>query len=137
MPEVLLGAWLLFTLSCSGGSLAATGILAEASIQELQGKWLLESINGRAVKSEPAIYFKIDGRTITGFDGCNSFGGSLDAPDQLRITQRACPSGGPRLPLELSDPRPQLESSRLEGDTLELKVGDEGDSARFRRQPAE
>lgn len=136
MPQVLLGAWLLLTLALAG-PLAACETGGESSAQELQGKWVLQSIDGRAVEAKPVIYFKIDGRTITGFDGCNSFGGSLDAPDELRITQRACASEGPRLPLQLPDPREQLESARLEGDTLELKVDDKGGTATFRRQPAE
>ncbi len=136
MPQTLLGAWLLLAVPYSGGSLAACGNGSAPTVKELHGKWVLESINSRAIESETDIYFKIDGKTISGFDGCNTFGGSLDAPDQMRMTQRACASDSPRLPLDFSDPLPQLESSKLEGDTLELDLADEAGKARFRRQPA-
>ena len=103
-------------------------------IAELQGKWILESIDGNAIEPKPAIYFEIDGLKISGFDGCNRFGGSLDAPNELQIGQRGCPSDSPRLPLQLTDPRVQLRSSRLEDDTLELVLVGEAGKAKFRRQ---
>ena len=139
MPRAISGAGarLLLALPCLASCLLSPGSAADVSIPELQGKWVLQSINDRAIPSEPVIFFKIEGMTISGFDGCNSFGGPLDAPDELRITQRACPSDGPRLPLQLSNPRAQLESSRLDGDTLELDAGDEGGTAKFQRQPPE
>ncbi len=136
MPQTLLGVWLLLAVPFSGGSFAAYGNGSAPTVKELQGKWVLESINGQAIESEADIYFKIDGKMISGFDGCNTFGGSLDAPDRMRKTQRACSSDSPRLPLDLSDPRPQLESSKLEGDTLEVDLADEAGKAIFRRQPA-
>lgn len=95
---------------------------------------MLESIDGREVEPKPEIYFEIDGRTLTGFDGCNTFGGSLDAPENLRMTQRACADPGPRLPLDLEDPLAQLEGAKLDGDTLELPLPDGSGTATLRRR---
>lgn len=134
MRQTLLTAWVLLAVAHSGTALAACGNNSGPTISELQGKWVLESIGGPAIKSKTEIYFKIDGLTISGFDGCNRFGGLLDKPKELRIGQRACPSDSPRLPLQLSDPRTQLESSKLEGDTLDLVLDNEAGKARFRRQ---
>ncbi|MFQ5525984.1 MAG: META domain-containing protein [Thermoanaerobaculia bacterium] len=107
------------------------------TISDLQGKWVLESISGDAVETPSEIYFKIDERTISGFDGCNHFGGPLDAPQNLRMTQRACAEEGPSLPLDLAKPLAQLESAHLEADTLELDLPDETGKASFRRAQEE
>ena len=141
MKQALSRSWIVLAVACSGAVLADCGQENHGSIAEnqvsakdLQGKWVLESIAGKAVEEGPEIYFAIDERTITGFDGCNTFGGSIDAPENLRMTQRACAEEGPRLPLELSDPRPQLESSRLDGDVLEMDLPGGAGKARFRKK---
>ncbi len=134
MRQTLLTAWVLLAIAHSGTALAACGNSNGPTMSQLQGKWVLESIGGHAIESKTEIYFKIDGLTISGFDGCNLFGGFLDKPKELRIGQRACSSDSPRLPLQLSDPRSQLESSKLEGDTLDLVLDDEAGKATFRRQ---
>ena len=134
MRQTLLRAWVLLAIAHSGAALAACQNSTVLTVSELQGKWVLESIGGHAIESETDMYFKIDGLTISGFDGCNLFGGLLDKPKELRIGQRACPSDSPRLPLQLSDPRAQLESSELDGDTLDLVLADEAGKATFRRQ---
>ena len=134
MRQTFLRAWGLVAIAHSGAALAACPNSSGPIVPDLQGKWILESIGDQAIESETEIYFKIDGLTISGFDGCNLFGGLLDKPKELRIGQRACPSDSPRLPLQLSDPRAQLESSELDGDTLDLVLADEAGKARFRRQ---
>jgi len=103
-------------------------------MSKLQGRWVLESISGQPVSSGDELYFEIEGMTITGFDGCNKFGGSLDAPERMRMTQRGCVSDTPRLPLELSDPRPQLEAAKVTGEELTLPLpGGTGDAVFSRR----
>lgn len=134
MKQALSRAWILLAVTCSFATLADCGKEIQVSIPDLQGKWVLESIGGQTVESTPEIYFEIDERIIAGFDGCNHFGGSLDAPQDLRMSQRACAEEGPRLPLDLSQPLAQLESSRLEGDTLEMDLPDKTGKALFRRQ---
>jgi heat shock protein HslJ len=133
MSHMLWGAGFLFAVLSTNGAPASCGVSSVTDVKELQGKWVLVSINSEAIATESDIYFKIDGKTISGFDGCNTFGGPLDAPDRMRMTQRECSSDTPRLPLDLSNPRRQLESSKLEGDTLVVDVAD--GKARFRRQP--
>ena len=115
-------------------SCAAPVVGDPMDMSKLQGRWILESINGKPVESENEIYFEIDGPAITGFDGCNKFGGRLDAPARLRMTQRACVSEGPRLPLELPDARPQLKAAEVTGEKLKLLLPDGTGEAGFRRQ---
>lgn len=132
MAQSLWGLWIVLAVPYAASCNSAYGT-AETEMKELQGKWVLESIDGNAVETTSDIYFEIDGNTISGFDGCNRFGGSLDAPERMRMTQRACPPEMPRLPLDLSAPRRQLESSRLDGDTLEVDLVDDAGTAKFRR----
>lgn len=101
----------------------------------LDGKWVLEAIDGRPVTGGSEVFFEIEGRTISGFDGCNRFGGRLDAPGGVRISQRACAEGGPRLPLDLSDPESHLRRGDLAGDRLELPLAGGPGKATFRREP--
>lgn len=103
-------------------------------VTEIQGRWVLESIEGRAIDSQDPIYFKIDGMVITGYDRCNRFGGRLDSPGELRVTQRACVDEGPRLPLDLRDPWSQLSRAALVGDMLMLPIADGSGKAVFRRK---
>jgi hypothetical protein len=102
-------------------------------ISKLQGRWVLELVNGRPVSSEREIYFEIEELRISGFDGCNRFGGRLDAPGEVRVSQRACAERGPRLPLDLSDPESHLKTAELTGDKLDLPLPGRGGTARFRR----
>ena len=134
MPQTLWGIWILLAVPYAASSSSACGTAGTPDMKALQGRWVLESIDGRTIETTSDIYFEIDGETISGFDGCNKFGGSLDAPERMRRTQRACSSDTPRLPLDLSDPRSQLESSRLDGDTLELDLADDAGTAKFRRK---
>lgn len=96
----------------------------------VQGRWALVSTNGKAAAGAVA-FFEISGRHISGFDGCNSFGGSLDRPDLIRKTERDCPGMDP-FPLDLADPLGQLSAANLEGDTLSLPVRGKDGIAVFR-----
>lgn len=129
------GKWVL--LVGLAAALHVGGVFAEASPMELsalQGRWILESINQESVPPEHNLHFQIEGQVITGFDGCNSFGGSLDNPEMLRKGQRACADAGPRLPLQLSDPLPQLNASRLIGNELTVPLPQGEGEATFRRR---
>ncbi|TBC25595.1 META domain-containing protein (plasmid) [Rhizobium ruizarguesonis] len=97
----------------------------------LQGRWTLVSTNGKPAAS-PAAFFEISGRQIRGFDGCNSFGGSLDRADLIRKTERDCPGMDP-FPLDLADPLGQLNAANLEADILSLPVRGQVGIAVFRR----
>ncbi len=66
-----------------------------AEIDEMQGRWTLATISGLPSVSLPPVHFEIKGTQIIGFDGCNSFAGSLDKPDAIIATQRGCPTGNP------------------------------------------
>jgi META domain len=103
-------------------------------ISELKGRWVLEAINGRNVTFENLeIYFEITERTITGYDGCNRFGGSTAQPFIIQRSQRACPPETILLPLDLSDPAPQLSRATVSGDKLFLPLPDSKGEAQFRR----
>lgn len=97
----------------------------------LQGRWSLVSVNGKTIPGLPA-YFEIDGRRISGFDGCNSFGGSLDRPAMIRRGERDCPGREP-FPLGLDDPQQQLDRARVDADVMTLPMTGDG-KAVFRRR---
>lgn len=103
----------------------------------LQGRWVLESIAGRPVNADGALFFAIDGSSIQGFDGCNHFGGRLDEPEKMRTSQRGCDPNALRLPLQLPDPRRQLEAGTVEGDRLTLAMPGATGDAVFVKTPRE
>lgn len=113
---------------------AAAGECDDMDVSGLQGRWTLESIDGKPVDAPTPIYFEIDGLTITGFDGCNNFGGRLDQPAGLRKSQRACLAEGPRLPLDFSDPWAHLERATVSNNTLVLPLPEGSGHARLHRE---
>ncbi|MBY3081084.1 META domain-containing protein [Rhizobium laguerreae] len=121
----------LFLLLCGTRgepSFAQTGDLDPL---RFQGRWTLVSMHGKPADGA-AAFFEISGRQIKGFDGCNSFGGSLDRPALIRKTERDCPGMDP-FPLDLTDPLGQLHAASLEVDILSLPVGGQDGIAVFRR----
>lgn len=97
--------------------------------------WKLKTLEGQEVKmaenQEREIYFtlKNEENQVTGFSGCNTFGGSYGLEEGNRIrfsnmlsTLRACPDVDVNEPeflkvFELTD------NYRIDGDTLSLNVG--------------
>jgi hypothetical protein len=128
---LLAGAMLMTTVS------AVHGEAVNTLTQSLAGRWALTHVGDVAVKkSGKPVGFAIEGTNISGFDGCNSFGGSLAEPNRIVGTQMACASGGPVLPLDLGNPLPQLQQARVEGNVLLVPVaGSPGKLARFVRSP--
>jgi hypothetical protein len=112
-------------------------LLAEAiamDLAQLKGRWALETVDGKEVASGVReIYFQITEQSISGFDGCNRFGGSISDPSGMRKTQRACPPETTLLPLDLSNPVPQLSQARVREDKLFLPLVDGTGEAQFRR----
>jgi hypothetical protein len=107
---------------------------AAATLSAIEGRWILEAINGRPVTvGTEEIYFQLNGETITGYDGCNNFGGQITQPTQIRKSQRACPAGTLFLPLDLSNPLPQLDRAKITGGKLFLPLSSSQGEATFRR----
>ncbi|MBY3465685.1 hypothetical protein HFN80_16970 [Rhizobium laguerreae] len=98
---------------------------------QLEGRWTLATTDGRQ-RSGPPIYFEINGRRISGFDGCNNFGGSLDRPAMIRKGERDCPGLAP-FPLGLENPLRQLGQARVEDDVMTLPMLSGEGTAVFRR----
>ena len=114
------------------------GLLAKVNamdLAELQGRWVLEAIDGKDVASGGAeIYFEITDQNIIGYDGCNRFGGSTTDPSRMRKTQRACSPETTLLPLNLSDPVPQLSRATLREGKLFVPLRDGTGEAQFTRR---
>lgn len=112
-------------------------LLAKVNVMdlaELKGRWVLEAIDGKEVASGGTeIYFQITEHSISGYDGCNRFGGNITDPSTMRKTQRACPPETTLLPLNLSDPAPQLSGATVRGGKLFLPLKDGTGEAQFRR----
>lgn len=100
--------------------------------REIQGSWRLVSVDGQAVEAGDAQpHFSIEGDMISGFDGCNRFGGPLGGP--ITVGQRACAGGYVPLPLDLSDLAAHLAGTRLQGDELLLPARADFPASVFRR----
>src|SRR5262249_19464615 len=108
------------------------GVAKAMEISELQGRWDLVSMNGQPVRAGEPIFFEIEGLAIRGFDGCNNFGGRIDAPSRLVTSQRACEPNVETLPLKLTDPLPQLKASRLVEERLLVPLPGGAGEAQFR-----
>jgi hypothetical protein len=101
---------------------------------ELQGTWVLREIDGRSLEVPKPIYFTIKDGVISGFDGCNSFGGPLNAPARIRMGQRGCPEDVDMLPLNLSRAAEQLAEARIYEDRMKLPIENGSGVAVFERQ---
>jgi len=86
--------------------------------EHLKGRWDLISVKGLPIPAGRRAHFQIDGTQFQGFDGCNSFGGRLDQPKMLVMSQRACADGMKILPLDLRDPWRQLKAATISNDRL-------------------
>ncbi|MER8963881.1 MULTISPECIES: META domain-containing protein [unclassified Mesorhizobium] len=104
-------------------------------LSDLQGRWVLESVNGVLVSSSVPVYFEVVGDNITGFDGCNNFGGPLLTPDFIRKGERDCEGDYVSLPLDFANPLEQLRQATLDGKLLVLSIPNTAGKARFRRAP--
>jgi heat shock protein HslJ len=92
-------------------------LAGELSINELQGSWKLVEMDGKTVAQPQTATlpkFSITGQAISGFDGCNQFWGQLDQPGSIGKTRMACPDTKLSLPLDFSDPLPQLKAGRID-----------------------
>jgi heat shock protein HslJ len=127
-----------FLLILGSLALAPAPLMVEAAkameIADLQGRWDLISVNAQPLRPGEPIYFAIDGQKISGFDGCNHFGGRLDSPSRLVISQRACEPDVAMLPLNLTDPLPQLKAAKLVDGRLLLPLPDGRGEAQFNRR---
>lgn len=126
-------SWLaLLCISLSGAFLTST--LAqedEVTLPSLEGRWVLTRLSGEHVTSDPPVYFELTDEVISGYDGCNRFGGALGGP--IRIGGRGCADRNRLLPLDLARPAEHLMQATLEGDQLLLPLED-GSEAEFRRR---
>ena len=102
-----------------------------ADLADLQGRWMLAAIEGAPTGGSPAIHFEIKGTQISGYDGCNSFSGSLDKPDMLIATQRACADGSP---IDASELVRKLRLSAIVAGRLTVTSGAKGQTLEFRKQ---
>jgi heat shock protein HslJ len=92
-------------------------------IADLQGSWKLVEIASKPFQALPHADvpgFTIEDWSIEGFDGCNTFWGRLDKPDNLSSTRMGCPENALKLPLDLSNPMAHLEAGRIECNRLIL-----------------
>ena len=82
-------------------------------LQSLQGHWELKELGGQPISTTRAPWFIINGVKIRGYDGCNTFGGSLLPTPSIRSTEMACDSSTLLLPINWADPVKQLQESHF------------------------
>jgi len=115
-------------------ALPVYGAAKAVEIARLQGRWDLVSVNNQPVRVGEPIFFEIDGLTIRGSDGCNDFGGRVDAPSRLVMTQRGCASYAHKLALRPTDLIVQLKAATLVEGRLLVPLPDGGGQAEFKRR---
>lgn len=114
----------LGVLYAFAATMNAIGEDSSVQLSDLSGKWVLLSVSGHPVPSDPPIFFHLDGEVLSGYDGCNSFGGPVSAPDRIRTGERGCPDDRPSFPLDLSRPAEHLAAATRDGDRLLLPLAD-------------
>ncbi len=107
-------------------------------VEDLQGRWVLQSVNGQPAESKPEVYFEISGDKISGYDGCNRFGGSTSQLGRVFSTRRGCPPDFVA-PIDTSRLEAQLTSGQRDGDTLSLPLlgAEAGGTVVFQRSDAQ
>lgn len=129
-PLVVLGGAI-----CAGLALMMTSADA-VGINSLTGSWVLAKSGSRVIVqgARELPNFTIKNGTISGYDGCNRFGGPLDQPGHIRQTRRACAAQGEKLPLDLNDALAHLKSGHLSGGNLVLPARGGLPASEFRRR---
>lgn len=102
----------------------------------LEGTWQLARTGDRTVEgsADQLPFFTITGGKITGFDGCNRFGGPLEDPQRIVRGQRGCGKGHVELPLDLGNPAGHLKAGTILGDRLLLPAHGALPESEFRRR---
>lgn len=101
----------------------------------LDGTWVLVEVGGKRVSvgAGQAPNFTISGKEISGFDGCNRFGGRLDRPGEIVATRMACLGDYVALPLDFEDVAAHLSRGKRSGDTLRLPAWGDFPASVFKR----
>lgn len=103
-----------------------------AEVADLQGRWTLVAISGAPTGSSfPSVHFEVKGMAISGFDGCNNFGGLLDKPEAIIATQRACAAGAP---FDVSDLVRNMRLATLVAGRLTVSLGSTRQQFEFSKQ---
>ena len=88
-------------------------------------RWRLLTVNGQTIRTNSPVFFEVEGKRLSGSDGCNGFtgeggtdGGTLGATTPLIGTQLGCPASGnvPSLPSLFQ----RGAAYRISGNTLTL-----------------
>ncbi len=104
-------------------------------VSQLKGRWTLEAIDGVSLAPDKEeVYFEISSQTITGYDGCNRFGSSINQPTPAQRGQRGCPSDAVPLPLDFSNLAAQLDQATVDGNSLSLPLPGGKGMAHFKRR---
>lgn len=119
LKTVVITFLLTFTLFI-GGTTSADG--QDLNWEILQGKWALTAVDGVRISGRQPVYFEVRGDTISGFDGCNMFGGNLNDLQRMRATLRGCADHVAYL--DMGNLQSQLSSAIVEGSLLKVTAYD-------------
>ena len=118
----------------SAAMMSLLGACVAMETNDVKGTWTLTRVGGQQIQtSTTPPGFTIDGNLISGYDGCNQFGGPLDDPASMRVGQRACAGDIPIFPLDLSDPGAHIASGSMDGGRLLLPARNGLPSSEFNR----
>jgi hypothetical protein len=119
-----------------GMALIAPASALSSDFQALEGRWDLVKSGGKAMAASDRQlpYFVVHQGKISGFDGCNKFGGDIRQPERIAKGQRGCKGSYVKLPLDLGDPAGHLKAGKLTGDRLQLPARRGQPASEFRRR---
>lgn len=100
-------------------------------------RWTLVRVGDEEVTSTHPPYFEISNGIISGYDGCNNFGGPLHHPREIRVGQRACASREVVFSLNLADPLGQIKMATLVDEMLILPANGKRPEAVFSGKTAD
>lgn len=123
------------------GALADHYVLTKADEGMKEKYWKLVELRGKpvpALEREPHLILKAEGDRVTGYSGCNSFGGSYTLDEatsrirfgQLVMTMRAC-AEGMDVEGEFTKILEEADNYSLNGDSMTLNRGRMAPLARF------
>ena len=95
------------------------------------GRWDIVSVNAKPVRSSAS--FTIKGVTISGNDGCNTYGSSLDGSSPSGVTAMGCPEGFVEITPDIRYLQNHPEGYTIEGDLLSIAAHDSQPALVFKR----
>ena len=128
--SILCGPIIIGLVTC----VACVGASVDAN--RFAGTWRLVSVDSRPLGPLPADQvpvFTVTGTNVSGFDGCNTFSGSIDQPGEISATRMGCREGAIKLPLDLGNLLAHLQTGTIKENSLSVPANGQFPASMFER----